>query len=210
MKESRPARPKNLATKTVAWPWASAVSIHGRSTQASLQPLRSTRQPLQLILLPTNQRLATSSSRTDHAAVPGYRRQRPHRARERRYIGPGGGRETTTTHYTRWCGEEDARGSSRVLGRLRVPAAGRAPGAGISLASAPPPPHVVWVRFAVLFLGCAVVGHTDSRVGRAAVGLTQRAFGAMRRGFAACWWRRAFSSPRPMLLFITFSLLSIE
>uniref|UniRef100_A0A0A8XTE0 LBD37 n=2 Tax=Arundo donax TaxID=35708 RepID=A0A0A8XTE0_ARUDO len=52
MKERRPARPKNLATKTVAWPCASAASIHwrqGRSTQPSLQPLRSTRQPLQLI-----------------------------------------------------------------------------------------------------------------------------------------------------------------
>lgn len=48
----RPARPKNLATKTVAWPWASAVSIHckqGRKIQASLQPFRRTRQPLQLI-----------------------------------------------------------------------------------------------------------------------------------------------------------------
>ncbi|RRT36109.1 hypothetical protein BHE74_00029002 [Ensete ventricosum] len=48
----RPARPKNLATKTVAWPCASAVSIHwrhGRSTHASLHPLRSTLQPLQLI-----------------------------------------------------------------------------------------------------------------------------------------------------------------
>lgn len=57
MKESRPARPKNLATNTVAWPCASAASIHwrqGRSTQASLQPLRSTRHPLQLMLLPSS------------------------------------------------------------------------------------------------------------------------------------------------------------
>lgn len=48
-----PARPKNLATKRVACPWASEVSIHckqGRRIQVSLQPLRSTRQPLQLIL----------------------------------------------------------------------------------------------------------------------------------------------------------------
>lgn len=54
MKDMRPARPKNLATKTVAWPWASAVSIHckqGRRIQDSLQPLRRTRQPLQLMVV---------------------------------------------------------------------------------------------------------------------------------------------------------------
>lgn len=52
MKDIRPARPKNLATKTVAWPWASEVSIHckqGRRIQDSLHPFRRTRQPLQLI-----------------------------------------------------------------------------------------------------------------------------------------------------------------
>lgn len=49
----RPARPKNLATKTVAWPCASVVSIHWRQglrIQVSLQPFRRTRQPLQLML----------------------------------------------------------------------------------------------------------------------------------------------------------------
>lgn len=54
MKDMSPARPKNLATKTVAWPWDSAVSIHckhGRRIQFSLHPFRRTRQPLQLILL---------------------------------------------------------------------------------------------------------------------------------------------------------------
>lgn len=54
MKAMRPARPKNLATKTVAWPWASGVSIHckqGRRIHDSLQPFRRTRQPLQLIFL---------------------------------------------------------------------------------------------------------------------------------------------------------------
>jgi hypothetical protein len=48
-----PARPKNLATNTVAWPCASAASIHrrhGRSTHSSLHPFRSTRHPLQLIV----------------------------------------------------------------------------------------------------------------------------------------------------------------
>lgn len=52
MKDMRPARPKNLATKTVAWPWASGVSIHcrqGLRMQDSLHPLRKTRHPLQLI-----------------------------------------------------------------------------------------------------------------------------------------------------------------
>uniref|UniRef100_A0A2P2L5U0 Uncharacterized protein MANES_13G113000 n=1 Tax=Rhizophora mucronata TaxID=61149 RepID=A0A2P2L5U0_RHIMU len=52
MKDIRPARPKNLATKTVAWPWASGLSIHckhGRKIQVSLHPLRSTLHPLQLI-----------------------------------------------------------------------------------------------------------------------------------------------------------------
>ena len=54
MKDIRPARPKNLATKTVAWPWASGVSIHckqGLRIHDSLQPFRRTRQPLQLIFL---------------------------------------------------------------------------------------------------------------------------------------------------------------
>lgn len=48
----RPARPKNLATKTVAWPCASELSIqfkHGLRIQVSLHPFRSTRHPLQLI-----------------------------------------------------------------------------------------------------------------------------------------------------------------
>ncbi|POO00737.1 LOW QUALITY PROTEIN: hypothetical protein TorRG33x02_033680 [Trema orientale] len=57
MKDIRPARPKNLATKTVAWPWASAVSIHckqGLKIHDSLQPFRRTRHPLQLIFLYLN------------------------------------------------------------------------------------------------------------------------------------------------------------
>lgn len=48
----RPARPKNLATKMVAWPCASELSIqcrHGRRIHVSLHPFRSTRHPLQLI-----------------------------------------------------------------------------------------------------------------------------------------------------------------
>lgn len=52
MKDIRPARPKNLATNTVAWPWASGLSIHcrqGRRMHDSLHPFRRTRQPLQLI-----------------------------------------------------------------------------------------------------------------------------------------------------------------
>lgn len=52
MKDISPARPKNLATNTVAWPWDSALSIHckhGRRIHDSLHPFRSTRHPLQLI-----------------------------------------------------------------------------------------------------------------------------------------------------------------
>ena len=54
MKLSIPARPKNLATKTVAWPWDSGESIHWREErrmQESLQPFRRTRQPLQLMVV---------------------------------------------------------------------------------------------------------------------------------------------------------------
>lgn len=52
MKDISPARPKNLATNTVACPCASGVSIHckqGLNIQLSLHPFRRTRQPLQLI-----------------------------------------------------------------------------------------------------------------------------------------------------------------
>lgn len=52
MKDMRPARPKNLATNTVAWPWDSGLSIHckqGRKIHDSLHPFRKTRHPLQLI-----------------------------------------------------------------------------------------------------------------------------------------------------------------
>lgn len=55
MKDMRPARPKNLATKTVAWPCASALSIHckhGLRIHVSLHPFRRIRHPLQLISLP--------------------------------------------------------------------------------------------------------------------------------------------------------------
>ncbi len=49
-----PARPKNLATNTVAWPWASEFSIHcrhGLRMHDSLHPLRRTRHPLQLMMM---------------------------------------------------------------------------------------------------------------------------------------------------------------
>lgn len=52
MNDMRPARPKNLATKTVAWPCASGFSIHcrhGLSMHVSLQPFLRTLHPLQLI-----------------------------------------------------------------------------------------------------------------------------------------------------------------
>ncbi len=53
MNPMRPARPKNLAKNTVACPCASESSIHckhGRRMHDSLQPLRSTRHPLQLMI----------------------------------------------------------------------------------------------------------------------------------------------------------------
>lgn len=53
-KDMRVARPKNLATKTVALACACGFSIHTRqcrSMQSSLQPFRRTRQPLQLMIL---------------------------------------------------------------------------------------------------------------------------------------------------------------
>lgn len=53
-----PARPKNLAKNSVAWPCASAPSTavrQGLRIQFSLQPFRSTRHPLQLMLLPSIQ-----------------------------------------------------------------------------------------------------------------------------------------------------------
>jgi hypothetical protein len=53
MNPMSPARPKNLAKNTVACPCASESSIHckhGRRMHDSLQPLRSTRHPLQLMI----------------------------------------------------------------------------------------------------------------------------------------------------------------
>lgn len=53
MKDKRSLRPKNLARNKVALAWASGERIQWRldlRTQASLQPFRSTLQPLQLIV----------------------------------------------------------------------------------------------------------------------------------------------------------------